>query len=92
MMTHNVWSIVFDPKAQKEFSKLDISIQKKIKKYLQERIAGEFDPRRFGKPLTGELEGLWTYRVESYRILCTFKDHQMIVLVVEVGHRREVYD
>jgi len=62
-----------------------------ILRYLRERIATADDPRRFGKPLAGELTGLWRYRVGDYRLV-TFEDDRLIVLVLRVAHRREVYD
>lgn len=59
--------------------------------YLDQRISGEEDPRRFGKLLKANLVGLWRYRVGDYRIICQIKDGEMIVLVVAVGHRRDIY-
>jgi mRNA interferase RelE/StbE len=52
-------------------------------------VHGQRDPRSLGKPLRGER--LWRYRVGDYRILCRFDDRVLVVLVVELGHRREVY-
>jgi mRNA interferase RelE/StbE len=58
---------------------------------LRERIAGSQDPRRFGHAPTGDLEGLWRYRVSDYRIVAAIEDDQFVVLMVTIGHRREVY-
>ena len=60
-------------------------------RYLRERIAGSADPRRFGRALTGDRKGLWRYRIGDYRIVAAFEDDRFVVLVVAVGHRREVY-
>ena len=49
-------------------------------------------PRRFGKPLRAELAGLWRYRVGDYRLLCQIKDKILLVLLISVGHRKNVYD
>ena len=49
------------------------------------------DPRRFGHALTGDRKGLWRYRVGYYRIVAAIDDDRFVVLVVTVGHRREVY-
>jgi len=57
-----------------------------------ERIATADDPRRFGKALTGGLAGLWRYRIGDYRVVATFEDKALVVLVLRVAHRREVYD
>jgi mRNA interferase RelE/StbE len=75
----------------KELRKLGKQAQREIVDYLDERVAGEGDPRCFGKGLKADLAGLWRYRVGDYRILCQIQDGEMLVLVVAVGHRRDVY-
>lgn len=49
------------------------------------------DPRQLGKPLQGRLSELWCYRVGDYRLVCELRDEALVVLVVRIGHRREVY-
>lgn len=85
------WTIEWDERALKEFEKVDKSIQKKIRKYLNERVVKLGNPRAFGKGLAYDKVGLWRYRVEDYRIVCQIKDEKMFVLVVKVAHRKEVY-
>lgn len=79
--------VVYTPEAEKQFAKLDKPIQKRIKKYLDEIK----DPRSRGKALIGNLLGIWRYRVGDYRILCKIKDEELIILVLEVGHRSKIY-
>jgi mRNA interferase RelE/StbE len=86
------WVYRFDERALKELRKLGKQAQRDILTYLDERIAGEGDPRRFGKSLKADLVGLWRYRVGDYRILCQIRDGELLVLVVAVGHRREIYE
>ncbi len=86
------WAYSFDERALHELQKLDRQAQKEIVAYLEKRIATKEDPRRFGKPLRAQLVGLWRYRVRDYRILCQIKDDVLLVLVVSVGHRKNVYD
>jgi mRNA interferase RelE/StbE len=62
-----------------------------VLRYLRERIADSDDPRRLGQALTGDRKGLWRYRVGDYRIVAAIEDDRFVVLVVAVGHRREVY-
>jgi len=81
----------FNETARKQLKKLGRQAQREILGYLDERIASPESPRRFGKALKADLSGLWRYRVGDYRILCQIQDHQLIVLVVAVGHRRQVY-
>jgi mRNA interferase RelE/StbE len=85
------WVYRFDERAFKERRKLGKQAQREILNYLDERVAGEGDPRRFGKGLKADLAGLWRYRVGDYRILCQIQDGELLVLVVAVGHRRDVY-
>ena len=85
------WVYRFDERALKELKKLGRQVQSEILGYLDQRVAGEADPRRFGKGLKADLAGLWRYRVGDYRILCQIRDRELLVLVVAVGHRRDVY-
>jgi mRNA interferase RelE/StbE len=85
------WRVEFDRDAARDLRKLDVPGQRRILRYLRERIATDEDPRRFGHALTGDLKGLWRYRVRDYRIVASIADERFVVLVVTVGHRREVY-
>ncbi|MBK8973566.1 MAG: type II toxin-antitoxin system RelE/ParE family toxin [Hahellaceae bacterium] len=86
------WTVEFDDAAAKELRKLDRQAQSDILRYFRERIATDEDPRRFGKPLSGDLAGLWRYRVRDYRMICNIEDDKLIVLVVRVSHRKDVYE
>jgi mRNA interferase RelE/StbE len=86
------WTVEFDDRARRELRKLDAKTQRAILRYLREHIAVVDDPRRFGKPLRRNLAGLWRYRVEDYRLICRIENERVVVLVLEVGHRREVYE
>lgn len=70
--------------------KLDRGIAARIFEELDE-IAKLEDPRVRGKSLTGNLAGVWRHRVGDYRILCDIDDGRLVILVVDVAHRREVY-
>jgi mRNA interferase RelE/StbE len=85
------WVYRFDDRALKELRKLGPQAQRAIIAYLDDRVARDSDPRRFGKGLKSDLAGLWRYRVGDYRILCQINDGELLVLVVAVGHRRAVY-
>lgn len=84
-------TIIYSPKSIKQIAKIDKPIQKKIFKYMDE-VAKLANPRSRGKMLIGNLLGYWRYRVGDYRILCKIQDEALIIFVVEVGHRREVYN
>ena len=86
------WTVEFDDAAAKELRKLDRQAQSDILRYFRERIATDEDPRRFGKQLSGELTGLWRYRIRDYRIICNIEDDKLTVLVVRASHRKDVYE
>jgi len=86
------WNIEWDDRARKELRKLDSPIQKDILSYLRLRIAESDNPRIFGQSLSGNKTGLWRYRVGNYRIICRIEDDAFVVLVIGVGHRKEIYE
>jgi mRNA interferase RelE/StbE len=86
------WSIAFTDDAEHDFARLDKVIQRRIFRYLHERIANADDPRDFGKRLQHQLSNLWRYRVGDYRILCAIEDDRLTILVVEIGHRSTIYE
>jgi mRNA interferase RelE/StbE len=85
------WIVEFDDAATKELRKLDHQAQKEILSYLRKRIATNEDPRRFGKPLSKNLSGLWRYRIRDYRVVCNIEENKLLILVVRVAHRKKVY-
>ena len=87
-----VWIVEFDDRARRELRKLSQETQLTILSYLRERVAGSPDPRQFGKPLRMNLAGLWRYRVGDYRLICRIEENRLVVLVLKVGHRRDVYE
>lgn len=85
------WSVEWDDRARRELRRLDVGAQRQILRYFRERISVDRDPRRFGKPLTGDKTGLWRYRIRDYRAVCRIEDDRVVVLVLRVAHRKEVY-
>jgi len=85
------WRVEFDRRAKRELDELDRSAQDRIVRFLRERIAVSEDPRRLGEALRGEKAAFWKYRVGDYRLVCDIQDARVVVLVLAVGHRREVY-
>ena len=86
------WRIEFHPQAEKELSKLDREVARRIVRFLGERVAPLEDPRSLGEALKGpELGRFWKYRVGDYRLICHIQDQRVTILVVTVGHRRDVY-
>jgi len=86
------WKIEFLPEAERELAKLDTTVIRRILNFLDNRLKLLEDPRSIGEALKGqELGKYWKYRVGDYRLICSVQDDQVRVLVVRIGHRREVY-
>lgn len=88
----SIWKIEFSPGARKDIKRLDHQAAKRVIAFLEQRLATVAHPRALGKPLTGSrLGNLWRYRVGDYRIIAAIEDGTLTVLVVRIGHRRQVY-
>lgn len=86
------WKIELSAEANKQLEKLDRQHNLRILKFLHERLATLDNPRSIGKPLQGPLFGeLWRYRVGDYRLICKLEDTRLLVLVLRLGDRKEVY-
>lgn len=83
------YRIEFDKKAAEDFACLDGSVKKQIQKYI-DKIASRTDPRTLGEPLEDNLSSYWKYRVGDYRIVAEIQDEKLIILMLVVGHRREI--
>ena len=86
------WTVEFDNRARKELRKLDPQTQDRILKWLRQTLATDKDPRRTGKSLQGRMKGLWRYRVGDYRIISQIQDENILILVVRIGHRGDIYE
>jgi len=85
------WKIEISRTAERQITKLNRDTQRLILRFLRQRVATADNPRQWGKPLQGEKQGLWRYRVGDYRLICDIQDERITVLVLVVGHRKDVY-
>lgn len=85
------WNLELSPTAQKQLVRLDRAIVRRISKFLYQRLARLDDPRQIGERLQGTLNEFWRYRVGDYRLICSIEDDRLVVLVLRIGHRREIY-
>jgi mRNA interferase RelE/StbE len=88
---NKAWRIEITRTAEKQIRKLDRTAQTSIIRFLRERIEPADNPRQLGKPLHGDKGGLWRYRVGDYRLICDIQDEKITVLVLRVGHRKDIY-
>jgi len=86
-----MYHVEFTDEAEKQFLKLDRFTQKQLQRYINKNLNGTDNPRRSGKALKGDYKGLWRYDAGKYRLICNIEDNILRILVVKVGHRREVY-
>lgn len=86
------WIIKYTESAQRQLKKLDKSVALRVLDFMDERVAVLVDPRAAGKNLVGpKLGSYWRYRVGDVRVICDIQDQEVLILVVEIGHRREIY-
>jgi mRNA interferase RelE/StbE len=86
------WRIDLDPSAEKELDQIGNVPAKRILRFLFDRLTHLDDPRSIGEALTGPRFGqLWKYRVGDYRLIAEIKDRQVQILIIRIGHRRQVY-
>ena len=86
------YRLVFTPEIQKQFRKMAKHQATLITRWLYQNIDGVDDPRKYGKGLTANRVGQWRYRIGKYRVLVEIEENELIVLAIQVGHRRSVYD
>lgn len=86
------WKVELSAEADRELKKLDAQHARRILEFLHERVANLDDPRAIGEALHGSALGeFWRYRVGPYRLICKIQDNRLVVLVLRVGHRKEIY-
>jgi mRNA interferase RelE/StbE len=86
------WTIEFAPEATREPGKLDDQVSRRKLKFLRDRVAKLADARSIGSPRKGaKLGEFWKYRVGDYRIISRIEDERLLIFVLRVGHRQEVY-
>jgi len=89
---NNNYKVEYTLGAIKQLKKMDKYTRKLIYAWIDKNLQGCTDPRQHGKALTANRVGQWRYRIGDYRLICEIKDNEIIILVLEVGHRREIYE
>lgn len=87
----NKYTIKFSDNALKELSKLDKSISRLIMNWIIKNLEYTSNPRQHGKALTGNLKGIWRYRLGDYRIFAEINDNEVFIFIFEVAHRNVIY-
>jgi len=84
------WIIDVKSRAAKAIIRMDKPIRDRITTFLTQLETLD-NPRAKGKALTGKYAGLWRYRVSDYRLICQIKDKEIIILVLDIDHRKDIY-
>ncbi len=85
------YKFVVRPRFEKQFKKLDGYSQQMIKAWITKNIITCENPREKGKSLVGNHKGQWRYRIGDYRLICQIRDEELVILAINVGHRRDIY-
>lgn len=85
------YSVEYTADAVRELKKLDRHTAALIYGWIEKNLVGCSDPRRHGKSLAANRRGQWRYRVGDYRLISEIQDDKVIILILNVGHRREIY-
>lgn len=86
------YRVEWSKRAQRQIRKFDKSISEMILRWVNKNLDGCENPRQHGKALTANHAGEWRYRVGVYRILAEIRESEIVILILSVGHRKEIYD
>jgi mRNA interferase RelE/StbE len=86
------WTVDFTVKARLQLDRMQRAEATRIQRFLLDRVATAENPRLLGTALKGsEFGGYWRYRVGDYRVVCEIQDDRMVIIAINIGHRREIY-
>lgn len=85
------YHVEFTERALKQLKRLDKQTARLITAWIRKNIENCENPRAFGKGLTSNLSGKWRYRIGDYRVIADIQDEKVLILVLNIGHRRDIY-
>jgi len=85
-----VYKVVYLDQVEEDLKKLDKTTVKKILARVEAYLAK--DPKGLGKPLKGDFQGYWRYRWGDYRVIYKISEHEILIIILRISHRKEVYD
>ena len=87
-----MYKIVFDEAIKKDLKKLDKQTLKILFSWIEKNLSNTDDPRGKGKALVGNKKGYWRYRIGDYRLITKIDDGKLLIITLELKHRKEVYE
>ena len=91
-MTLIEYKVEYTPKAVRQLAKLDKNTRKLIYAWIDKNLQNCENPRQHGKGLTANRSGQWRYRIGDYRLIAEIQDEKITILLLNIGHRKEIYD
>ena len=88
----SAWRVELSEMARKELRKMDPGVRTILLKWVRKNLEGCDNPRAHGKALSANLAGLWRYRVGNFRLIAEIQDDRLVILMIEIGHRSEIYN
>lgn len=85
------YQVEYLPQVYKTLEKMDRFTKRIIVDWIEKNLVDCENPRLYGKPLSANRAGQWRYRIGDYRVIAKIEDDKLIILVIAIGHRREVY-
>jgi mRNA interferase RelE/StbE len=85
------WKILFEPAARRQLRDLPLNVRQRIDTYIDERLLVAQDPRSIGSKLSGTSRDFWRFRVGDYRLVAELRQGELVILMIRIAHRREVY-
>lgn len=85
------YQVFYEKKAIKSLSKIDKNQQKMIYAWIEKNLVGTDNPKKYGKALKGNLKEYWRYRVGNYRILADINNEEIKIIIINIGHRKDIY-
>lgn len=85
------YTVEFERGAQNSLKKMDSQQARIIMSWIKKNLVETNDPRRHGKGLVSNRSGEWRYRIGDYRLIADIQDEKVVILILEIGHRRDIY-
>ena len=86
------YKLLISDDVRKKIKKMDKYIALMLTREMKAKLDGLENPRSIGKALVGQYKGLWRYRIGAYRVICDIRDDELIVLAIDIGHRKNIYN
>ena len=85
------YTVEYTKRAIKQLKKLDKQTSALLLGWIEKSLVDCDNPRQFGKGLTANRKGEWRYRIGDYRLVADIQDDKIVILILNIGHRRDIY-